>query len=171
MEKEIIDCLDFGDIFEMNPHGDLDTTDNIESLFAHLTEEGKYDLPPRTKIKVWGSNVNWSSKENPFRYSFEMVRTLGHLKRYYLSWSHIIEEFNIEKYYDGQEWKMALLEKEGERRTAFGLMRMIGDYNRATQLEEDHKKDLKEAYGDKKKIEKIEKDFKNRTSNQMMIIG
>jgi len=50
-------------------------------------------------------------------------------------------------------------------------MRMIGDYNRATQLEEDHKKDLKEAYGDKKKIEKIEKDFKNRTSNQMMIIG
>ncbi len=171
MKNEVIDCTEFGDIFELNPEGHLDTTENIEDLFCYLVEEGKYDLPARTKLKVLGSNVDWSNRQNPFRYSKEIVRTLGYIKRYYLSWNHVKEEFDIDKYREHREFRFADMEKEGERRAAFGLMRMIGDANRTSQLVEDHQKAIKAADGDERKIKKLEKELEQKVGGQMLIIG
>ncbi len=157
-----------GDALELCETGHLDTSDVLASIYEELMEIGKYNAPNRTKIKVLGSQIKYprrgANDESPFRVSYEVVRTLGYLKR---CWGG--NKFDLEEYNSRQDSMIAQMENDGDRRSAWGLYSNIMHQDKVRLEDREFETSVRNLSSEDRK--KKEEERNREKSGLMLFIG
>lgn len=128
----IADLTEFGDIFDRDGYKDCDY--NFAEVMKKIIDR-KYH--PRKCVLVLISCVGYMGN-NPFRYSIERkyrCRTL--FRKWEEAYGKPFTKYSYENIQEKRRWEFEAMEKQGERRAAWGLFRFLSRQQKAQNSSQD----------------------------------
>lgn len=174
--RKTINLTKFGPVLDRD--GDwVDTLRNLEHLLAHLIQRKIFNIPEyrQPRIKVLESRIDSRAENNPYRYEVVVVCTVSFLRRYWKGWNcNRGKEFNLEEYdsiRESEAFKMECLEKDGERRAAWGSYKQTRDIINGIREENEFREKISRMSQAEREKAQADRENELRKGSSLMYIG